>query len=87
MSLSALTAIALDANQFEMADRLSSYALRLTSDDGSSIQVERKSSNVAVTSMRRSKHTKKRSSVFAGTDGLSMDTPTSSKRKAFSRSQ
>ncbi len=33
MSLSALTAIALDANQFEMADRLSSYALRLTSDD------------------------------------------------------
>jgi tetratricopeptide (TPR) repeat protein len=33
MSLCALTAIALDANQFAMADRLSEYALKLTSDD------------------------------------------------------
>lgn len=33
MSLCALTTIALDANQFEMADRLSQYALSLTSDD------------------------------------------------------
>lgn len=33
MSLCALTGIALDANQFEMADRLSQYALKLTSDD------------------------------------------------------
>lgn len=33
MSLSALTTISLDANQFEMADRLSAYALKLTSND------------------------------------------------------
>jgi tetratricopeptide (TPR) repeat protein len=33
MSLCALTTIALDANQFDVADRLSQYALRLTSDD------------------------------------------------------
>jgi tetratricopeptide (TPR) repeat protein len=33
MSLCALTAIALDANQFEMADRLSEDAIKLTSDD------------------------------------------------------
>jgi tetratricopeptide (TPR) repeat protein len=33
MSLCALTGIALDANQFEIADRLSQYALKLTSDD------------------------------------------------------
>lgn len=33
MSLCALTAISLDANQFEMADRLSRYALKLAPDD------------------------------------------------------
>jgi tetratricopeptide (TPR) repeat protein len=33
MSLCALTTISLDANQFDMADRLSAYALKLTSDD------------------------------------------------------
>ena len=33
MSLCALTTIALDANQLDVADRLSQYALKLTSDD------------------------------------------------------
>jgi tetratricopeptide (TPR) repeat protein len=33
MSLCALTTISLDANQFDMADRLSAYALKLTSND------------------------------------------------------
>ncbi len=33
MSLCALTTISLDANQYDMAERLSAYALRLTSND------------------------------------------------------